>query len=81
MEIGFEPVGALDGGSDGLDLIRRLLQGLPDALAPGGAAFLEMGADQAELLSEVAAELLAKVALFDPPGPRRTAQGRPTGAG
>ena len=60
VEIGFEPVGALDGGSDGLDLIRRLLQDLPDALAPGGAAFLEMGADQAELLSEVAAELLPR---------------------
>lgn len=44
----FEPVLALDGGPDGLDLVRRLLDGLPAVLAPGGAALLEIGADQGE---------------------------------
>jgi release factor glutamine methyltransferase len=47
-ELGFEPRGALDGGPDGLDVIRRLLDRLPDALAPGGVALLEIGADQGE---------------------------------
>jgi len=44
----FEPHFALDGGPDGLDVIRRLLETLPWSLAPGGAAFLEIGADQGE---------------------------------
>ena len=32
----------MDGGDDGLDLIRRLLSELPAHLLPGGAALLEM---------------------------------------
>ena len=43
---GFEPASALDGGPDGLDLIRRLLPGLPDVVTPRGAAMLEIGGDQ-----------------------------------
>jgi release factor glutamine methyltransferase len=54
----FEPVEALDGGHDGLDVIRRLLPGLPDAVAPQGAALLEIGGDQADLMVDVAADLL-----------------------
>ena len=46
----FEPRAALDGGPDGLALIRRLIGLLPVALADGGAALLEIGADQAELV-------------------------------
>lgn len=42
----FEPVAALDGGPDGLDVVRRLLDLLPGRLAPGGVALLEIGADQ-----------------------------------
>jgi release factor glutamine methyltransferase len=42
----FEPRTALDGGDDGLDVIRRLLARLPDALADGGVALLEIGGDQ-----------------------------------
>ena len=44
----FEPRAALDGGPDGLDVVRRLIALLPDALRPGGVALLEIGADQAE---------------------------------
>jgi release factor glutamine methyltransferase len=44
----FEPRDALDGGSDGLSGIRSLLERLPEALAPGGSALLEIGYDQAE---------------------------------
>lgn len=43
----FEPRAALDGGEDGLVLVRRLIQGLPAWLAPEGAALLEIGAQQA----------------------------------
>lgn len=44
----FEPRLALDGGPDGLDVIRRLLAELPSALAPFGAALLEIGSDQVD---------------------------------
>ena len=54
----FEPVAALDGGPDGLVLVRRLLGELPDVLARGGAALLEIGSDQDEALTEAAAEAL-----------------------
>jgi release factor glutamine methyltransferase len=42
----FEPALALDGGADGLGVIRRLLACLPEALAEDGIALLEIGADQ-----------------------------------
>jgi release factor glutamine methyltransferase len=55
----FEPVAALDGGPDGLAVIRRLLARLPDALVPGGVALLEIGADQGDAAPVAAAEILA----------------------
>jgi release factor glutamine methyltransferase len=54
----FEPRQALDGGVDGLDLVRRLLARLPLLLAPRGSAFLEIGSDQAELVGRDVEELL-----------------------
>jgi len=48
-----EPRLALDGGPDGLRLIRRLLQGAPAFLRPGGAVGLEIGHDQAEAVCAV----------------------------
>ena len=44
----FEPRSALDGGRDGLDVIRRLLAGLDTVLAGEGVALLEIGAGQVE---------------------------------
>ena len=44
----YEPRSALDGGADGLDVLRRLLGQLPARLAPGGVALLELGAGQVE---------------------------------
>ena len=41
-----EPRAALDGGADGLDLIRRLAPQAWTALRPGGFLFLEIGCDQ-----------------------------------
>ncbi|MEZ4381834.1 MAG: methyltransferase domain-containing protein [Nannocystaceae bacterium] len=45
----FEPMSALDGGRDGLDLIRRLLDRCAQAgvLAAGGRVYLEIGIHQA----------------------------------
>jgi release factor glutamine methyltransferase len=54
----FEPVSALDGGPDGLAVIERLLAHLPNALANGGVALVEIGADQGELIVERCAQVL-----------------------
>jgi release factor glutamine methyltransferase len=50
----FEPRDALDGGPDGLDVVRRLLELLPERLARGGVALLEIGADQGAALHAAA---------------------------
>jgi release factor glutamine methyltransferase len=47
----FEPPLALDGGPDGLAVIRRPLPELPRVLTDRGVALLEIGADQADPLS------------------------------
>lgn len=44
----WEPRAALDGGEDGLDFIRRLLEQAPARLKPGGLALLEIEAGQGE---------------------------------
>ncbi|MEU6406849.1 putative protein N(5)-glutamine methyltransferase [Streptomyces sp. NPDC046985] len=42
-----EPATALDGGADGLDVLRRVAAGAPDWLAPGGCLVVETSEDQA----------------------------------
>jgi release factor glutamine methyltransferase len=54
----FEPPEALDGGPDGLDVVRRLLDVLPERVARGGVALLEIGADQGGALHDEAARRL-----------------------
>lgn len=54
----FEPRAALDGGTDGLTVIGRLLARLPDVLAPDGVALVEIGADQGESIVALVAGLL-----------------------
>jgi release factor glutamine methyltransferase len=44
---GYEPVSALDGGSDGLDFYRSIVASAPDYLNPGGWLIFEVGAGQA----------------------------------
>ncbi len=44
----YEPVSALDGGKDGLDVIRRLVPEAADGLRPGGWLLFEFGFGQAE---------------------------------
>ncbi len=55
----FEPAAALDGGPDGLDVIRRLLDALPERLAPDGVALLEIGSDQGAAVHAAVAGRLA----------------------
>ncbi len=52
----FEPRLALDGGEDGLDLIRRLVREAPARLVPGGVFALEVGYDQAARVEQLFAE-------------------------
>ncbi len=52
--LGFEPRVALDGGPDGLDLLRRLLHDLPAKTAEGASTFLEIGVDQASTIEALA---------------------------
>ncbi|MCJ2064029.1 peptide chain release factor N(5)-glutamine methyltransferase [Methylobacterium sp. J-088] len=51
-----DPLAALDGGADGLDAYRRILDGVRtrNLLAPGGALALEIGYDQAETVRDLA---------------------------
>ncbi len=49
----FEPVTALDGGSDGLDFYRRIIDIAPLMLTPQGMLLLEVGHDQSESVSKL----------------------------
>ena len=46
----WEPPAALDGGADGLDVIRRLLAGAADWLRPSGGLLVEIGEEQGPAL-------------------------------
>jgi release factor glutamine methyltransferase len=43
----YEPLSTLDGGADGLDIVRRVVAGAPEWLASGGALVTEVGQRQA----------------------------------
>ena len=74
-EIGFltpearahEPLVALDGGPDGLDVLRRVAAGAPDWLAPGGHLLIETSERQAPLAvaAFAASGLTVRVATSD----------------
>ena len=51
-----DPLLAIDGGGDGLDVARACLRVMADHLAPGGSAVLQLGTtDQADILRAEAA--------------------------
>ena len=52
-EVGFEPVLALDGGEDGMDLYRRIIAQAPACLCPGGWLLLEAGDAQARPIADL----------------------------
>jgi release factor glutamine methyltransferase len=54
-----EPITALDGGAEGLDVIRRLIQDAPRWLAPGGRLLLEIQFDQGEAVQSLAKQYLS----------------------
>lgn len=49
----FEPENALDGGADGLDFYRKIIEQVKDYLNPGGYVYMEIGYDQGEAVSEL----------------------------
>lgn len=67
----FEPRSALDGGSDGLALIARLIAGAPPLLRRGGWLLLEIGAGQAGAVLA----LLQRTGRFDDVSTRRDLAG------
>ncbi len=77
-ELTFEPRAALDGGEDGLEVIRRLVAEAPRVLAPGGWLLLEVGAGQAPAVAALCEEAgLAEVArVRDLAGVERVVKGR-----
>jgi release factor glutamine methyltransferase len=52
----YEPVLALTSGSDGLDLVRRLITEAPGYLEPGGSLAMEIGAGQAPAVKQLFTE-------------------------
>lgn len=54
--LGFEPRVALDGGADGLDLLRRLLSEVPSRAADGATLLLEIGIGQVPAIRQLAPE-------------------------
>ena len=50
---GFEPRAALDGGPDGLTVLRRLVAEAPAALGQGGWLIMEIGEDQAGAMAAI----------------------------
>jgi release factor glutamine methyltransferase len=59
-----EPRTALDGGADGLEVLRRIVTGAPDWLVPGGVLLVESSTGQAPVLAAAmaAAGLAPRVA-------------------
>jgi release factor glutamine methyltransferase len=55
--LAWEPRRALDGGADGLDLLRRLISALPTGVAADGVVLLEVGEGQAAPVREMIAAL------------------------
>jgi len=49
----FEPRIAIDGGADGLDFVRRIVDGAPGHLSPSGVLAVEIGAGEAEKTAEL----------------------------
>ncbi len=52
--LGFEPLAALDGGPDGLTLLRRLIAELPTRSVPGATTLLEIGVGQLDAVTSLA---------------------------
>ena len=69
----YEPVTALDGGPDGLDLVRAVMRQAPVAVRSGGRLLLEVGVGQADAVTDLA----RATATLTPVGVRQDLQGIP----
>ena len=72
-EVQWEPRLALDGGPDGLDVVRTIIGTSPDRIRPGGVLLLEIGANQAQAVRDLA----AASGQFEPVRIRPDLAGRP----
>ena len=61
---GFEPMSALDGGEDGLDCYRSLLESAYDKLESGGLLLLEIGYNQRQTVARLLQNKFTKVECF-----------------
>jgi len=73
-----EPRPALDGGPDGLDVVRACIAAAPPFVKPGGWILMEIGVGQAENVTQLlaAAGFDAERPIRDPGGVERVVQGR-----
>jgi release factor glutamine methyltransferase len=55
-EVQHDPRLALDGGEDGLDVIRKFVEQAPPRLKPGGSVFLEIGISQSDGVVDILAK-------------------------
>jgi release factor glutamine methyltransferase len=53
----FEPLTALDGGANGLQIVARIARGASRWLAPGGCLALEVGTSQVDALADLLGHL------------------------
>ena len=62
-----DPTLAIDGGGDGMDVVRTCTRAIEEHLAPGGAAVLQLGtAEQARLVEDIAGGLtVGEVRVFE----------------
>lgn len=79
----YEPMLALDGGHDGLDLVRRIVVSAAHVLRPGGWLLVELGGDQDRALLPTLAGsgFDAAEAWFDEDGDLRGLAAQVTGSG
>ena len=76
---GFEPMGALDGGADGLDFYRSITSAAPEHLTPGGWLLFEIGIGHAAQVLSLLHDNGFSVDSFtqtDPAGIERVVGGR-----
>jgi release factor glutamine methyltransferase len=74
----YEPHAALDGGSDGLDVLRRITSEAPQRLKPGGWILFELSPEQADAALEILrnAGFDSTAAVKDLAGALRVVKGR-----
>ena len=79
----YEPRLALDGGADGLDLVRRVIAAAGRLLRPGGWLLIEAGSDQDEALAPTLAATAFDLVTpwLDDDGDLRGIASRATGSG